>query len=41
MSDGGTPQETVEHVMDAIAWRIEAAEEAGRPAPAPAGADAA
>jgi antitoxin HicB len=41
MSDGATPQEAVENVMDAIACWIEAAEEDGRPVPAPAGADAA
>jgi antitoxin HicB len=41
MSDGETPQEAVEHVMDAIAGWIEAAEEDGRPVPAPASADAA
>jgi predicted RNase H-like HicB family nuclease len=31
MSDGETPQEAVENVMDAIACWIEAAEEDGRP----------
>lgn len=41
MSDGDTPQEAVENVMDAIACWIEAAEEDGRPAPAPAAAEAA
>jgi antitoxin HicB len=41
MSDGETPQEAVENVMDAIACWIEAAEEDGRPIPAPAGAAAA
>ena len=41
MSDGETPQEAVENVMDAIACWIEAAEEDGRPVPAPASADAA
>ena len=41
MSDGDTPQEAVENVMDAIACWIEAAEEDGRPVPAPASADAA
>jgi antitoxin HicB len=41
MSDGETPQEAVENVMDAIACWIEAAEEDNRPVPAPAGADAA
>ncbi len=41
MSDGDTPQEAVENVMDAIACWIEAAEEDGRPVPSPASADAA
>jgi antitoxin HicB len=41
MSDGETPQEAVENVMDAIACWIEAAEEDGRPVPRPASADAA
>ena len=41
MSDGETPHEAVENVMDAIACWIEAAEEDGRPVPAPAGADTA
>jgi antitoxin HicB len=41
MSDGETPQEAAENVMDAIACWIEAAEEDGRPVPAPASADAA
>jgi predicted RNase H-like HicB family nuclease len=41
MSDGDTPQEAVDNVMDAIACWIEAAEEDGRPVPQPAGADAA
>ena len=41
MSDGETPQEAVENVMDAIACWIEAAEEDGRPVPAPESADAA
>ena len=41
MSDGESPQEAVENVMDAIACWIEAAEEDGRPAPQPASADAA
>ena len=40
VSDGETPQAAVEDVMDAIACRIEAAED-GRPVPAPTGADAA
>ncbi len=34
MSDGETPQEAVENVMDAIACWIETAEEDGRPVPA-------
>ena len=41
MSDGETPQEAVENVMDAISCWIEAAKEDGRPVPAPASADAA
>jgi antitoxin HicB len=41
MSDGETPQQAVESVMDAIACWIEAAEEDGRPVPAPANAEAA
>jgi antitoxin HicB len=41
MSDGETPQQAVENVMDAIACWIEAAEEDGRPVPAAASADAA
>jgi predicted RNase H-like HicB family nuclease len=41
MSDGETPQEAIDSVMDAIACWIEAADEDGRPAPAPASADAA
>ena len=41
MSDGNTPNEAVENVMDAIACWIEAAEEDGRPVPAPTGAQAA
>ncbi|HEY8873769.1 MAG TPA: type II toxin-antitoxin system HicB family antitoxin [Stellaceae bacterium] len=41
MSDGETPQQAVESVMDAIACWIEAAEEDGRPVPAPSSADAA
>ena len=41
MSDGDTPQQAVENLMDAIACWIEAAEEDGRPVPAPVGADAA
>jgi antitoxin HicB len=41
MSDGDSPQEAVENVMDAIACWIEAAEEDGRPVPAPASTDAA
>ena len=35
MSDGETPQEAVDNVMDAIARWIEAAEEDSRPVPAP------
>jgi predicted RNase H-like HicB family nuclease len=35
MSDGETPQQAVESVMDAITCWIEAAEEDGRPVPAP------
>ena len=41
MSDGDTPQQAIDNVMDAIACWIEAAEEDGRPVPAPAGAEAA
>jgi len=41
MSDGETPQEAVENVMDAIACWIETAEEDRRPVPQPASADAA
>jgi antitoxin HicB len=41
MSDGETPQQAVENVMNAIACWIEAAEEDRRPVPAPTGADAA
>ncbi len=41
MSDGETPQQAVDNVMDAIACWIEAAEEDGRPVPVPASADAA
>ena len=41
MSDGETPQEAVDNVMDAIACWIEAAEEDGRPVPLPSDADAA
>ena len=43
MSDGDTPQQAVENLMDAIACWIEAAEEDGRPVPvsAPASVDAA
>ena len=41
MSDGETPQQAVENLMDAIGCWIEAAEEDGRPVPAPASADAA
>jgi len=41
MSDGETPQQAVENVMDAITCWIEAAEEDGRPVPVPSDADAA
>jgi predicted RNase H-like HicB family nuclease len=41
MSDGDTPQQAVENLMDAITCWVEAAEEDGRPVPAPANADAA
>lgn len=41
MSDGETPQQAVENLMDAITCWLEAAEEDGRPVPAPANADAA
>jgi antitoxin HicB len=43
MSDGETPQEAVESLMDVIACWIEAAEEYSRPVPVPtpASADAA
>jgi antitoxin HicB len=41
MSDGESPQEAVENVMDAIACWIEAADEDGRPVPQPASVDAA
>jgi len=41
MSDGETPQQAIENVMDAIGCWIEASEEDGRPVPRPAGADAA
>ena len=41
MSDGDTPQQAVENLMNAIACWIEGAEEDGRPVPAPVGADAA
>jgi antitoxin HicB len=41
MSDGETLQQAVDNVMDAVACWIEAAEEDGRPVPAPVGADAA
>ena len=41
MSDGETPQQALDNVMDAIACWIEAAEEDGRPVPGPMGADAA
>ncbi|MEA3011045.1 MAG: hypothetical protein QOJ91_2737 [Sphingomonadales bacterium] len=35
MSDGGTPQEALENVYDAIACWIEACREMGRPVPEP------
>ena len=41
MSDGVTPQQALDNVMDAIACWIEAAEEDGRPVPVPTNADAA
>ena len=41
MSDGETPQQALDNVMDAIGCWIEAAREDGRPVPAPASADAA
>lgn len=41
MSDGETPQQAIETVMEAIGCWIEAAEEDGRPVPAPAGSEAA
>jgi predicted RNase H-like HicB family nuclease len=41
MSDGETPQQAVENVMDAIGCWIEAAEEDGLAVSAAAGADAA
>lgn len=41
MSDGETPQQAIENVMDAIGCWIEAAEEDGRPVPVPAGSAAA
>jgi antitoxin HicB len=41
MSDGDTPQQALDSVMDAIACWIEAAQEDGKPVPAPLGADAA
>jgi antitoxin HicB len=41
LSDGDTPQQTVENVMDAIGCWIEAAEEDGRSIPAPLVAEAA
>jgi predicted RNase H-like HicB family nuclease len=41
MSDGETPQQALDNVMDAIACWIEAAAEDGRPVPAHVGADAA
>ena len=41
MSDGGTPQEALENVYDAIACWVEAAQEMGRPVPEPKHAKAA
>ena len=41
MSDGETPQQALDSVMDAIACWIEAAEEDGRPVPAPTSIEAA
>jgi len=41
MSDGETPQQAIDNVMDAITCWIEAAEEDGRPVPVPAAAGAA
>ena len=41
MSDGETAQQALDNVMDAIGCWIEAAEEDGRPIPAPAGSAAA
>jgi antitoxin HicB len=41
MSDGETPQQAIDNVMDAIGCWIEAAVEDGRAVPEPAGADAA
>ena len=40
-SDGETPLQVLDNVMDAIACWIEAAEQDGRPVPAPVGANAA
>ncbi|HEX3952943.1 MAG TPA: type II toxin-antitoxin system HicB family antitoxin [Stellaceae bacterium] len=37
MSDGETPREAIDNVMDAISSWIEAAEEDGRPVPSPLG----
>ncbi|MFI4948004.1 MAG: type II toxin-antitoxin system HicB family antitoxin [Alphaproteobacteria bacterium] len=41
MSDGDTPQQAVENIMDAIGCWIEAAEEDSRPIPEPASTEAA
>jgi predicted RNase H-like HicB family nuclease len=41
MSDGDTPTQALDNVMDAIACWIEAAQEDDRPVPTPIGADAA
>ena len=41
MSDGDTPQQALDNVMDAIACWIEAAEEDGRNVPTPMEVDAA
>ena len=40
MSDGDTPTQALDNVMDAIACWVEAAEEDGRAVPSPIGADA-
>jgi antitoxin HicB len=41
MSDGDTPQQALANVLDAIACWLEAAEEDGRPVPAPRQAETA